>query len=179
MSVVGKKALRTCTHPLVVKANPSNCCAKNSTMSVRSASPWTRMSSPSASYEDKKRLQQVEIRSPEDNHTTNNTSDDDNNSSSNNSNSKQQQQQTTATANNSGNSNRNSVDTRLDADRVGNLLVDGTLVFLGGESTAVELAPELSHGGSLCVESVTKKSEKTHRYQSHQSWRPMQSRGDK
>lgn len=42
-------AVLTCTHPLEVKANPSNCCAKNSTMSVRSASPCTRMSSPRAS----------------------------------------------------------------------------------------------------------------------------------
>lgn len=48
--------------------------------------------------------------------------------------------------------------TRLDADRVGDLLVDGTLVLLGGESTAVELAPKLSHGGSLCVESAAKVS---------------------
>lgn len=42
----------TCTHPLEVKANPSNCCAKNSTMSVRSASPCTRISSPRASCAD-------------------------------------------------------------------------------------------------------------------------------
>ena len=42
-------AVGTCTHPLAVKANPSSCCPKNSTMSVRSASPCTKMSSPKAS----------------------------------------------------------------------------------------------------------------------------------
>lgn len=39
--------------------------------------------------------------------------------------------------------------TRLDADSVRDLLVNGTLVVLGGEGAALELASELPHGGSL------------------------------
>src|SRR2546430_1981058 len=39
-----------CTQPCSVKANPSSCSPKYSTMSLRSNSPWTSTSSPSSSW---------------------------------------------------------------------------------------------------------------------------------